>query len=112
MGASSVTGVSGVGSAAGNQKGSEHMSLGVNKLIGPRVMAAGSETLVGTTGVVEIPELAGVVGDYCIQLTGVSTTVPYVSTALAAVGSTDTWNFTITGGSGEVVHWSVVKKGL
>jgi hypothetical protein len=112
MGASSVTGISGPGSVAGNQKGSEHMSLGVHKLIGPRVVAAGSETLVGTTGVVEIPTLPGVVGDYCIQLTGVSTTVPYVSVALAAVASTDTWNFTITGGSGEVVHWTVVKKGL
>lgn len=112
MGASSVTGVSGVGSVAGNQKGSEHMSLGVHKLIGPRVVAAGSETLVGTTGTVEIPALSGAVGDYCIQLTGVSTTVPYVSTALAAVADTDTWNFIITGGSGQVVHWVVIKKGL
>jgi len=112
MGASSVTGISGPGSVAGNQKGSEHMSLGVHKLIGPRVVAAGSETLVGTTGVVEIPALAGVVTDYVIMLTGVSTTLAYVSVAMAAVTDTDTWNFTITGGSGEVVHWTVVKKGL
>lgn len=112
MGASSVTGISGPGSVAGNNKGSEHMSLGVNKLIGPRVMAAGAETLSGTTGTVEIPKLAGVVGDYIVMLTGVSTTVAYVSTDLAAVASTDVWNFVITGGSGEVVHWMIVKKGL
>jgi hypothetical protein len=112
MGASSVTGISGPGSVAGNQKGSEHMSLGVNKLIGPRVVAAGSQTLSGTTGTVEIPALTGVVGDYIVMLTGVSTTEAYISTNLAAVSSTDTWNFTITGGSGEVVNWMVVKKGL
>jgi hypothetical protein len=112
MGASSVTGISGPGSVAGNQKGSEHMSLGVHKLIGPRVVAAGAETLVGTTGTVEIPALAGAVTDYIIMLTGVSTTECYVSTGLAAVASTDTWNFIITGGSGEVVNWMIVKKGL
>lgn len=112
MGASSVTGISGVGSVAGNQKGSEHMSLGVHKLIGPRVVAAGSETLVGTTGTVEVPTLPGAVSDYVVQLTGVSTTVPYVSSVLAAVADTDTWHFTITGGSGEAVYWTIVKKGL
>ena len=112
MGASSVTGISGPGSVAGNQKGSEHMSLGVHKLIGPRVVAAGAETLSGTTGTVEIPALAGAVTDYIVMLTGVSATEAYLSTGLAAVASTDTWNFTITGGSGEVVNWMVVKKGL
>ena len=47
MGATSVTGVSGIGTVAGSQKGSEHMSLGVEKLIGPRVVAAG-HVVVGT----------------------------------------------------------------
>jgi len=112
MGASSVTGVSGSGSAAGNQKGSGNMSLGVHKLIGPRVMAAGAETLVGTTGTVEIPALAGVVGDYVVMLTGTSTTVAYLSTALAAAANSDNWKFTITGGDGQVVNWMIVKKGV
>ena len=40
MGATSVTGVSGVGTVAGSQKGSEHMSLSVKKLIGPIAVAA------------------------------------------------------------------------
>lgn len=111
MGATSVTGVSGPGSVAGIQKGSEHMSLGINKLIGPKVAAAGKITLSGTTGVVEFPELAGVVGDYVVMLTPNSNALAYVSTPLAAIASTDEWGFTITGGSGAVVNWAVVKVG-
>lgn len=113
MGATSVTGVSGPGAVDGLQKGSEHMSLGVHKLIGPHVVACGTETLGGGgTGTVELPKQAGVVGDYVVMLTGVSATVPRVTGALAAVAGTDTWNFTITGGASEAVHWCVVKKGL
>lgn len=111
MGATSVTGVSGPGSVAGNQKGSEHMSLGINKLIGPKVAAAGTKTLTGTTGVVEFPELVGVVGDYIVILSANTSVHVYVSTALAAIASTNEWGFTITGGSGAVVNWAVVKVG-
>lgn len=112
MGATSVTGVSGPGSVAGLQKGSEHMSLGVHKLIGPRVSAAGTETLSGTTGVVEFPALTGSPSDYIVILTSNGATAAYVSTALDDVADTDTWNFTITAGSGAVVSWAVVKIGL
>lgn len=111
MGATSVTGVSGPGTVAGLQKGSEHQSLGVNRLIGPRVVACGVETLSGTTGVVEVPEQTGVVGDYVVMLTSGSATAAYVSTGLAAVADTDTWNFTITAGSGATVSWTLIKKG-
>lgn len=111
MGATSVTGVSGPGSVAGRQKGSEHMSLGVAKLIGPKVSAAGKITLTGTTGVVEFPALVGVVGDYIVMVTANTSTHVYVSTALAAIASTDEWGFTVTGGSGAVVNWAVVKVG-
>lgn len=112
MGATSVTGVSGVGSAAGNQKGSEHMSLGVSKLIGPKVSAAGSVTCSGTTGAVVIPALTGSVSDYVIILTSNSATAAYVSTALAEVDDTGDWSFTVTGASGAVVAWIIVKKGV
>lgn len=111
MGATSVTGVSGQGSVEGLQKGTERMSLGVKKLIGPKVVAAGTETLSGTTGTVEIPELTGSVSDYVVVLTSGSATAAYVSTGLAAVADTDTWNFTITAGSGATVSWIVVKTG-
>lgn len=112
MGATSVTGVSGPGSVAGNQKGSENMSLSIKKLIGPHIVAAGTETLSGTTGVIELPEQAGSASEYAVFLSNNSSTHAYVSTALAAVASTDTWNFTVTAGSGDVVKWQVVKLGL
>ena len=111
MGATSVTGVSGPGSVAGNQKGSEHMSLGVSKLIGPKVAAAGKITLTGTTGVVEFPALVGVVGDYVVMLSANTSDHVFVSTPMAAIVDTDQWGFTVTGGSGAVVNWTVVKVG-
>lgn len=112
MGATSVTGVSGAGSVAGGQKGSEHMSLSVTKLIGPKVCAAGAKTLTGTTGTVVIPALTGVVGDYVVMLSANTSAHVYVSTAMAAVTDTDDWSFVITGGSGAVVNWTVAKTGL
>ena len=111
MGATSVTGISGPGSVSGLSKGSEHMSLSVSKLIGPKVCAAGSVTCSGTTGVVQFPSLAGVVGGYVVMLTATTSTLAYVSTNLAAVASTNDWSFTVTAGSGAVVNWTVVSVG-
>ena len=111
MGATSVTGVSGPGSVAGIQKGSEHMSLGVGKLVGPKVAAAGAATLSGGTFAVEFPALAGAVTDYIVMLSANANTLPYVSVALAAITDTDEWGFTITGGTSDVVNWAVVKVG-
>ena len=112
MGATSVTGVSGPGSVEGLQKGSERMSLGIGKLVGPKVSAAGSATLVGTTGTVSFPALVGLPANYVVILTGNSATVPYVSTALATVGGSGDWSFVITAGNNAVVGWAVVKMGL
>lgn len=112
MPATSVTGVSGNGTVAGIQKGSAHMSLGVNKLIGPRVCAAGAKTLTGTRGTVVFPKLTGSASDYVVMVSANSSTLAYVSTALAAVSDTDDWSFIITGGSGAVVNWTVVKVGV
>lgn len=50
MGATSVTGVSGAGSVAGFSKGSGNQSLGVEKLVGPRVVAAGQATVGAGSG--------------------------------------------------------------
>ena len=112
MGATSATGVSGAGSVAGNQKGSANMSLDVKKLVGPKVCAAGSKTLSGTTGTVVIPALPGEVSDYEVMVTARSSTLAYVSTNLATVASSDDWSFIITGGSGATVNWMVVKTGV
>jgi len=111
MGATSVTGV-GTGSAAGLTRGNEHMSLGVASIIGPKVVAAGRIALSGTTGVVNIPVQNGSVSDYVVMLTATSNSHCYVSSNLASVDNTDEWHFTITGGSGSVVNYSVVKTGF
>lgn len=58
MGATSVTGV-GPGSALGYNKGGENASLGVNKLLGPHLVAAGSLT-VGSTNNFAVPLSSGV----------------------------------------------------
>lgn len=114
MGATSVTGISGQGTAAkpgkGN-KGSEHMSLAVHRLIGPRVVMAGIIQLTAPeeegdpTATVYFPTLPGVVSQYSIQLT--------------PDASTDHWfdNFTtsqfdVFGDAEATIHWAVIKNGL
>lgn len=108
MGSTSVTG-SGQGSAAGQgggNKGSEHMSLAVHRLIGPRCVSAGriilSESGFGT---VYLPTLPGTVDQYCIFLSSDDSTFPYW-------GNFTTSSFEINGGDGATVCWQVVKDGL
>jgi hypothetical protein len=113
MGATSVTGVSGAGSVAGYQKGSEHMSLSVKKLIGPHIIACGTATMSSSTAVVEFPAPSGLTTDYVVMLTNTTgATSPYVSVAIAAVANTADWDFTIHAGASDVVNWCVVKTGL
>ncbi len=109
MGATSVTGVSGPGSAsaygAGN-KGSEHMALGVHRLIGPRVVGAGDVVLDGSGhGLVVYPSLPGGTSLYCPFLSTNNATAPYW-------GSFTVTSFAVTGGAGADVCWQIVKKGL
>ena len=104
MGATSVTG-KGLGSAEGMNKGTSRMTLGTNHLIGPHIVAAGSITLSASTGIVELPTLPGVVGDYSFHLTAGSTGHVFV-TSKAVTG------FTVNGTNGQVVDWMVVKNGL
>jgi hypothetical protein len=110
MGATSVTGV-GLGSADGSNKGSPHMTLGVEKLVGPRVVAADTVTLSGTTATVKLPVLDGSASDYIVTATDADTT------AAAAVAATITMDATATtvsfkGPSGSAVYYSIIKKGL
>lgn len=109
MGATSVTGVSGQGTAAkpgrGN-KGSEHMSLAVHRLIGPRVVMAGIIQLTGGAAVVYYPTLPGVVGQYSIQLTPTSDSRVWSSAATTS-------QFQVNGSAATAtVHWAVIKNGL
>ena len=108
MGATSVTGVSGPGAVDGLNKGSEHMSLGVNKLIGPRVVAAGHATIGGGGTVdVDIPTLTGSISDYIVMATDTNATVAAVNVTTFALDG-----FTLKGTAAHVVNWAVVKVGI
>jgi hypothetical protein len=99
--ASSVTGV-GQGSAdKAGQKGSEHLYVGVEKLIGVRVVVAGTITLASTTGTVTFPTvLSGVAADYIAICNGAHLTY---GTSLTTAG------FTVNGTSADVISYIVVR---
>jgi len=107
MGATSVTGV-GTGSAsdygAGN-KGSEHMALGVHRLIGPRVVACGEINLTSGTGTVYYPTLPGGAGLYCAFLQANTATAPFVTNFTAS-------SFVVNGVTQQEICWEIVKKGI
>ena len=109
MGATTTEGT-GFGSAPIKKKG-ENVSLGFNRLIGPRVAAAGILTLKDKSEYIVIPALIGNPSDYCIMLTGTSPTPPYLSRPLS-VKDADNWQFEVTAGDHDAVHYAVVKMGL
>jgi hypothetical protein len=106
MGATSVTGVSGSGSVAGRQKGSPHWSLGVEKLIGPRVVAAGQATL-NASGLFTVDlDLSGAVTDYV----GFANDTNATPAPVSVTGLTLT-TMALKGTAAHVVNWQVVKVG-
>lgn len=117
MTASSVTGLfnNGVGSVDGKNMGSDRMTLGSDHLIGVRVVAAGSVTLVSNAATVKFPQpLPGSADGYVVMLTpiaasGASHEVSCVSKTTASSNFTQ---FAIAGvGATDVVMWMVVKNG-
>ena len=101
MGASSVTGV-GQGSAdKKGHKGSEHLFVGVEKLIGTRIVYSGTVTLSSGTATVVFPkELPGVDADYIV-----------IATAIAHAYASDltTEGFTMNGTGTQTVGYIVVR---
>lgn len=109
MGATSVTGVSGPGTSQGSQKGSQFASLGVSRLIGPRVVLAGQVTLDGGgNATVNFPDIGGVAGDYVGFATNTNAAI---ANAVNVTGLTTT-SITLVGTAGHVVNYMVVKVGL
>jgi len=118
MAASSVTGV-GQGSADGRNKGSDHMSLGVSKLIGPRVVAAGVVSLVDASSKSEVTvtleaALSGADTDYIV----VATIAPVTPTAAIAAGGVSVSAFDASAGTFVLtsadtfthpINWTVIK---
>ena len=109
MAATSVTGT-GMGSADGANKGSDHMTLGVGRLIGPRVMAAGTAVLSSGTLDVILPALDGVTGDYMVLCGDASGTAAATSATIAISGTTTT--LTLKGTGTNTVKWAVIKVGI
>lgn len=110
MAASSVTGV-GPGSADRYNKGSEHMHLGVDHLIGPRVIDAGQAALTsGTPSTCNVPftkALSSATGYYAfVQPVGTTS-----GTAVdLTVSNVSTTGFTVTGPNSntQTFNWQVV----
>jgi hypothetical protein len=107
MAASSVTGV-GPGSADGRNKGSEHTSMHVSKLIGPRLVSCGQVVLGGGTpssGAVTFTQSLSSAAGYFVTATPVGS-----STGAVNVSAVATTGFVVTGanGSSATVNWSLV----
>jgi hypothetical protein len=108
MAATTVTG-KGLGSVDKKQKGSEHLSIGASKLIGPRVVAAGRVTLAAGTLTLVLPPAAGVAANYVCVATdetganAVKTVLTNPATGLQVV---------FTGTGTDVVQYSIIKVGL
>lgn len=106
----SVTGV-GLGSADGGNHGRVGNSLSVSRLIGPRIVAAGTHTMASADGSVVLPLLPGVVGDYIVLATDSDTSgATAVTASLAFSASAST--ITLKGTSGNVIAYAIVKVGL
>lgn len=111
MGASSVTGVSGHGTVAGVQKGSEHMSLGVERLVGPRHVYVGKVTLAAGAATLEIPLPTTDVDDYVVQATNMTGDVAVGVDAFAIDADTKVATIGIAGTGTDVVAVTVLKVG-
>jgi len=108
MGASSVTGV-GHGSVEGKNAGSKHWTVGVGRLLGPKVMAADVVTLSGGAATVVLPKLSGNATDYIVIAT--DQTAANAVKASLAFGTNDC-TLTFAGTTTDVISWTIIKKGL
>ena len=111
MGATSVTGV-GTGSASGSNKGSDRMTIGAEKVIGPRVVYAGSVTTDSSgDATVKLPELSGSASDYVAIVTETGVSAAGACAVSLAIGSGVT-TLTVKGPNSTACNVLVVKAGL
>lgn len=105
MGATTTQGT-GPGSAP---KKNEFHDLGVNKLVGPKIVFCGVVLLEGNTGLVYIPYQSGQVSDYCVFLTNNSKENVFISSPLTSIQKSEEWRFGVTAGNNDIVNFMVVK---
>ena len=114
MGASSVTGVSGYGSVEATAKGpKERNFVGVEKLIGPRIVLAAQATIGGGgTVVYTLPEpLAGPHGAVATAWNVMTQAANAVTVTKTVVGD-ELVSLTLAGTPADLVDFVVVKTGL
>lgn len=107
MAATSVTGT-GNGSAESNNRGRKENHIGVERLLGPRVVAAGSKALTTGAATVVLPLLPGVVGDYIVLVT--DATAANACSGVLSFNTNDT-TITLAGTSSDTIQWAIVKVG-
>ncbi len=111
MGATSVTG-KGLGSADKRHKGSEHLRVGAEKILGPRIVACDSGTLDGSGDfTVRLPLPTGVIGDYKVFVTDANATAA-AATACTMTFASSNLQLVFKGPASGVIRYLVVKKGL
>lgn len=107
MAGTSVTG-KGPGSADGFNRGSEHQTLGVTHLIGPKVVGAGMATL-DVIGIVDVPIFPQVVStDLVVLVNDVTDGSPMVGTIFETLSGVFV---DIIGTPGHKVNWAVMEIG-
>jgi hypothetical protein len=117
MGATSVTGVSGVGSAEGHTKGPNNSRNTYVPLVGPRVIAAGHGQLSTGTLVVYMPTPIPNGANLILSVTEILVSSAVTSDA-ATIGDVtlnvggDLIQFTIKGTNNNYVNWLVVNPGF
>jgi hypothetical protein len=113
--AASVSGV-GQGSAdKAGQKGSEHQFLGVDKLVGPRIVRAGTGVTAGndrSATIVFPATLSGVTADYVVLLTNVNSTTAAQGVHINSItssGGAMTGFVASSDTAATTFHWAVVR---
>lgn len=108
----------GRGAADGKNKGSEHSTLGVSHLIGPRIVAAGSVALATGAAVVKLPALVGATVDGSGNITNyvaICTATAAANGVLTQVDNADGTKetvLTIAGTGTQTVQYIITKSGV
>lgn len=111
MAATSVTG-KGLGSADKKNKGSEHMTLGVSKLIGPRFVYADQVTLDSSGDLtVILPELPEAADKYIVMASDAHASAA-AAVAAAMTVATGVTTLTLKGPNDGVVNVFIARRGL
>lgn len=102
----------GLGSATKRQKGAEHVRIGAEKIIGPRIVYADTVTLDGSGDkTLKLPPVTGVTADYSVLVTDGQATAAAATAATLTVAAAAT-TIVLKGPASSEVHVLLVKNGL